>query len=59
MSVCPACGGTGVSTYRGAACEGYDEPDYVDTCQICGGERVVPASMFADPGAYDDDAEDA
>ena len=57
MVPCPTCDGTGQSTYRGAAMRGYDEPDYVDTCEICGGTREVPASMFA--GADNEDEDDS
>ena len=55
MAPCPTCDGTGQSLYRGTACRGYDEPDYWDTCGICGGTREVPASMFVDAEGEEED----
>jgi hypothetical protein len=58
---CPACNGTGIVMMRGAACHGYDEPDFPDTCGICGGNRVMPVSMlnpYPDPSEASEDTND-
>jgi hypothetical protein len=47
MMPCPTCDGGGQTLYRGASHYGYDDPDYWDTCVICGGEGALPASMFS------------
>lgn len=48
VTTCTTCDGSGQSVYRGAAQHGYDDPDYTDTCGICGGTGELPASMFSD-----------
>jgi DnaJ-class molecular chaperone len=57
MVPCPTCNGTGETMMRGDTHRGYDDPDYLDTCGICGGSREVPASMFTD--AEDDEEDDS
>ena len=57
MAPCPTCDGTGSTLMRGASMRGYDEPDFWDSCGICGGSGEVPASMFTD--APDDEEDDA
>jgi hypothetical protein len=54
---CPTCEGQGVTMMRGDSHRTYDDPDYMDTCVICGGARVLPASMFSEIEAddYEDD----
>ena len=52
---CPTCDGTGTTIYRGATRHGYDEPDYPGACGICGGTGELPAAMFSDEPAEDDD----
>ncbi len=47
MVPCTTCDGTGQTMHRGETHRGYDDPDYMDTCGICGGTRELPASMFA------------
>jgi hypothetical protein len=58
LTWCTTCNGTGVSTYRGASHRTYDEPDYEDTCAICGGSGTLPVSMFSDEPGEDDDDDD-
>jgi DnaJ-class molecular chaperone len=57
MVPCSTCDGTGQTMVRGESHYGYDEPDYMDTCGICGGTGELPARMFTDadePDDYDD-----
>lgn len=58
MVPCPTCDGTGSAMMRGETHRGYDDPDYLDTCAICGGSGELPASMFggADDAEEDDDS---
>ena len=58
MVPCPTCDGSGLTLYRGASHRDYDEPDYWDTCGICGGEGELPASMFSDEPAGEDEEYD-
>lgn len=58
MTRCPTCNGTGSTLMRGAAMRGYDEPDYWDSCGICGGSGEVPASMFTSE-LYDEEEDDS
>ena len=46
MTACPTCDGTGQTMMRGDVHRGYDDPDYMDTCGICGGTGELPVSMF-------------
>ena len=58
MVPCTTCDGQRQVLMRGAAHRGYDDPDYWDTCGICGGTGELPASMFTatedDADGYDD-----
>jgi len=55
LTNCTTCDGSGQSIYRGAAHRTYDEPDYEDTCAICGGTGTLPVSMFSDEPADNKD----
>jgi DnaJ-class molecular chaperone len=57
MVTCTTCDGAGQAMMRGASHRDYDEPDYMDTCGICGGTGELPARMFTDAGdaAHDTD----
>jgi hypothetical protein len=56
---CTTCDGQGQSMMRGESHRDYDDPDYMDTCGICGGSGQLPLSMFAadDTPGEDDDAD--
>jgi len=43
---CPTCDGTGTTVYRGEVHQGYDDPDYADSCAICGGTGEVPRAFY-------------
>ena len=51
MLPCPTCDGTGMCEFRGESHRTHDEPNYMDTCGICGGTGELPASMFPDDPA--------
>jgi hypothetical protein len=55
---CTTCDGRGRSIYRGDSHETYDDPDYEDTCAICGGEQTLRASMFSTAPENEPDYED-
>ena len=59
MVPCTTCDGTGQTMMRGETHRGYDDPDYMDTCGICGGSRELPARMFSDAESADDDDSEA
>jgi len=58
MVPCTTCDGTGQTMQRGASHRDYDEPDYMDTCGICGGSGELPARMFSDEPHEDEEEED-
>lgn len=59
MTTCTTCDGQGQTLMRGDTHRSYDDPDYWDTCGICGGSGELPLSMFTEATEKDEDDSEA